>query len=479
MSKEFKQEWAEVFAKVVALVDSEGFDSIAAVADRLGINRSTLSDRLSLDLGIRARDLPNVSDALESFIEKNELELDTVIEESDNNNRYIFSRNSGITTLEDLIKVCKIDLKVWRVDRWLANSWEVTIANKKAGDGSAVTHTNHQVKAWLKSLKPVAVKPVIRPVELSVKLPSRTRSVKKTSKLKSALAIYDIQAGFRRDVITNELIPFHDRRVLDIIKQILEYKEFDDVIFGGDELDLSEWTTRWTIEPEFYHTTQPALIELSWWLTQFRQAAPHAKMSMLDGNHNRFKDAIVTHLRSAYELRPVDELHRDAILTMPRLLALDKLDIEYIDGYGTNDSRVWLNEQVSLAHGDVARAAPGSTAGAMAGKNMYSTIFGHIHRREMASNTVQLRDGHVIVTTFCPGCACHTDGRVPGSKSDSNWQQGLAVVDYLEDGTHNITPIFIDEGVAMYEGQIFIAENRDEESDLIIKEGLNAIKAEV
>jgi len=51
-----------------------------------------------------------------------------------------------ITTLEDLVAFCKIDLDVWDVERWVANKWEVG-ANI---DGKLTVEPLYQVKAFMR-----------------------------------------------------------------------------------------------------------------------------------------------------------------------------------------------------------------------------------------------------------------------------------------------------------------------------------------
>lgn len=62
--------------------------------------------------------------------------------------------NQEVRTLEDLIRVCNIDINEWEIERWMCNKWE---SFYKIGDGSA-GHTNvplYQVKAWLKKNRPL------------------------------------------------------------------------------------------------------------------------------------------------------------------------------------------------------------------------------------------------------------------------------------------------------------------------------------
>jgi len=55
-------------------------------------------------------------------------------------------KSSRIKTLEDLIKVCKIDTKIWNVERYVVNKWEVG----SQVDGRIIVEPLFQIKAWLK-----------------------------------------------------------------------------------------------------------------------------------------------------------------------------------------------------------------------------------------------------------------------------------------------------------------------------------------
>src|SRR5690606_17690610 len=52
-----------------------------------------------------------------------------------------------IRTLSELLAAAEVDLDVWRVERWKANSWE---AFARASSGELVTETLHQVTAHLR-----------------------------------------------------------------------------------------------------------------------------------------------------------------------------------------------------------------------------------------------------------------------------------------------------------------------------------------
>src|SRR5690606_25576440 len=52
-----------------------------------------------------------------------------------------------IRTLAELLAAAEVDLDVWRVERWKANSWE---AFARGPSGELVTETLHQVTAHLR-----------------------------------------------------------------------------------------------------------------------------------------------------------------------------------------------------------------------------------------------------------------------------------------------------------------------------------------
>lgn len=60
---------------------------------------------------------------------------------------YAFNTSRRITSLQDLVEACDIDLDAWEIERWICNKWEV--GAKDAGKNVQV-HPLFQVKVWLK-----------------------------------------------------------------------------------------------------------------------------------------------------------------------------------------------------------------------------------------------------------------------------------------------------------------------------------------
>jgi hypothetical protein len=56
------------------------------------------------------------------------------------------STSPRITTLDQLLKACAVDLRIWQIDRHVINKWEVGV---RADDGGVAVEPLFQVKAWL------------------------------------------------------------------------------------------------------------------------------------------------------------------------------------------------------------------------------------------------------------------------------------------------------------------------------------------
>jgi hypothetical protein len=470
-----KHDYEKIVEQCVALVSAGVKPEWGTLSDKTGYSSSTLQNifrtlkiRHPRDLLKKSLDDIPTYDSLEDGDKINHTQ-DGALDE------YVSVSVSGqIKTVEDLVRVCKVDTEKYIILEPQFRKWDVTLKLRvQDGDDKVVVVPQIYISFKTIARNPEPIQPIIRPITISFPAAAKVKA-QKPGGLRRALIVPDVHVGFRRRLHTQDLTPFHDRRVLDLVSQILRNGIFDNVIFIGDCMDFSEFSMKFTVEPEFYFTTQPALIEWAWWLAHYRSIAPNAEMDQFEGNHDkRMQLMTVAYMRAAYALRPVDELDMPTSLSTERLLALDALKVNYIKGYPDNIK--WLNQNVLVRHGDVARGGAGDSAKSIISKTTYTTIFGHIHRREFVSRRIKSRGGDIIQHAICPGCACHIDGRVPGSTSEQQWQQGLAVIEYT-DVLENIIPITIDNGVAIYNGQIYKAVDRSAEIDKMIRKNLERIK---
>lgn len=394
------------------------------------------------------------------------------------NEKTLISRHPMISTVQQLLDYCEVDQEIWKVEHYEVNAWPGWRSRKEVDlvwtGGSAEGYVRDhgdialeqlvQVKAWLVRISPIAIFPHIQPIKSNLTFERPEITVE--GNLSQSLVIADLHVGFRRDSDTfNQLYPFHDRRCMDLILKLALLIKPDRIDIIGDKLDLPDWTNRFVRSPDMTMITQPALIELHWWLNKLRSLLPNADINVLEGNHEkRMRDAIATHLPAAYGLKPATKLEAFPTLSVPNLLGLEELGINWVEGYPT-EGGTWLGDGIEEEHGTMARKSPGATAGAMVRDRETSSIFGHIHRPELASKMMRTRAGLRPVQSICPGCACLVDGSVPGhNPRNQDWIQGVAIVWFNELATtYDVNLITIHDGIAVYDGALIYGEDPIEE----------------
>lgn len=342
--------------------------------------------------------------------------------------------------LDGFLDLLGVDTDAWVVQDWEASTWQQNVTRRgelEFTDGVLDGHLEYSpeiVDLWAHKARfirrqPVALQPVVAPVacpvihELGTGLGGRTER---------SLLISDLHIGYYRDNQTGRLVPMHDRQAIDAVLRVAEgYRSVLDAVYIlGDLLDLTNWNDKFARRPEFYWTTQPAILEAHWLLRRLRTILPHARLVWMMGNHeDRMRKALERHLLEAYALRAADEMHLPPALSPQKLLALDALGIEYEPDYPGGER--WLGP-LRVSHGDVARQPPGASARAMIEKTVCDNAFGHTHKLEMVSKMVRDRGGSVQLRSLSTGCLCHTDGRVPPHGSPENWQQGFVLVDHTD-----------------------------------------------
>jgi hypothetical protein len=364
------------------------------------------------------------------------------------NKREIDCYDQRITTLEQLLRFCKVNLVDWIVEHHVINKWEVGAKNPETGD--IVVEPLFQVKAWLVKRCPEPIKPVVSPVSIKC-TPIAGQPCR--SPYQAAIVLPDPQFGFHKDQYKNTLNPYHDRLALSIALQVIQKIQPTRVIFTGDLQDFSMFSDKFVHLPDFYFTTQPALIEAAWYIGQIRSLVEC--VDVIEGNHDsRPEKQLIVHMVEAYGLRSADQLQGAPVMSPANLMGLSRMGVNYVQGYPNNE--VWINDYCRVIHGEKVRGQPGQTAAAVVRDANESTIFGHIHRMELAVKTIPHRGGGRTVTAMSPGCLCKTDGTVPGSSARAQWQQGLAIVWYNETESY-IQPVEITNGRAVVGGEMIEA----------------------
>lgn len=351
------------------------------------------------------------------------------------------SKGSTISNLEQLVEAAKIDLSKWVVLEWGANTWE---SFYRVGD------KHRKVQMWqVKARLVPSVTSFVKPVESkAVYVP--TPAPIYTDKPLVAVVVPDTQHGFRWNDLRTRLIPMHDRRAIDAVVQLIARVKPDLIVHLGDGPDFAEWSTKYVRGPELMETTQPAIEELHFDLRRMRKAAPKARFVYLEGNHCfRIRSALTERLPVALSTKAVGD-SREA-LHLARLLGFDGLGIEYAGPYGSQGDDWYWEDRVRFVHDGGVRGKGGQTVSSHVAKAEVTTLFGHIHRFELAARTIHRQGSQRVIMAASAGCLCRIDGAVPGATARPDWQQGCAVV-YLTDRAESIQLVPIHDGSLVWNG---------------------------
>lgn len=340
----------------------------------------------------------------------------------------------------------KVDDAQWIPRRkWMSPSGEIMYSYQNAN----MDRESDEVPAW----------PVIdRPAPLPQTKPVAATLV---HTWKTAVAGADTQIGFRK-LDDGELDPFHDDKALALFNQLVEIENPEQVILAGDILDLPE-QGRFAQELSFAGTTQLALDRTYEWLHNMRSRTA-GQIHLIEGNHDkRLQNFVEMNALAAFGLRKAGWPESWPVMSIPYLLRLDELDIEYYDAYP--NAHVWVNNVLRAEHGTKANSR-GSTAQKYLDETPHiSRIIGHSHRQEIIQRTTWDRVGKIKSQVINPGCLCRVDGAVPGFHASvgangkpatvyEDWQQGAAIIRYTDDQIFSELVQF-DDGVMMYRGEEF------------------------
>lgn len=200
------------------------------------------------------------------------------------NNREINVKYKGKEkTLEDLINELDIDKSVWEITNVVYNEWD----GMRPHDNGTIKL--HQIKISLRRIILQTNYEIPKPVNITLNVVECNVRKSKSSSIKTAVILPDMQLGFRRDPSNGKLISLHDRKAMDVALQIARYIRPDRIVLLGDNLDLAQ-ESKYPTGPEFYFTTQAAAVELAWWLAQLRAIDSEMQIDYLEGNHECFSE---------------------------------------------------------------------------------------------------------------------------------------------------------------------------------------------
>jgi metallophosphoesterase superfamily enzyme len=290
----------------------------------------------------------------------------------------------------------------------------------------------------------------------------------------TAVIVPDIQIGFYRKSLDDyELEPIHDEKAIAVALEVIREMQPQQVVMVGDNLDFAEFGKYLTAAP-FKQLVQASIDRATMLCAQMREAAPHAEITWIAGNHEaRMARYIQTNAEAAFGITrgKVDKFRENwPVLSVPFLCRMDEFDVKYLPGYP--ESAHYINSNLVVVHGDKV-VSNNSTTKKYLDNERISVIYGHIHRNELAYRTYRTDHGPRTIMAASPGCLCRVDGAVPSTKSGmdefgrpilqgaENWQQGLGIVTYqpfgVGDEWFNYEPMWIYNGRGILRGKEYKA----------------------
>lgn len=270
----------------------------------------------------------------------------------------------------------------------------------------------------------------------------------------------DTQIGYR--AVGDTFEAFHDWSAILVFIEVCRREQPDTIVILGDFLDLAA-QGKYVQEAGFARTTQMALNDGHHMLALLRAASPDARIVIVEGNHDkRMQSFIEQNALAAFGLKLANMPDSWPVMSLPNLLRLDELGIEYMDAYPA--AAYWDDDTTRNIHGTRANSK-GSTMSQYAHEAPHiNTWAGHTHRQEIIYRTVIGPRGEPIESYSAnPGALCHTDGRVPsvhgalhadGSSARvvEDWQQGFGSLLH-GDGVSWPQVHRIRNGATIYNGQ--------------------------
>lgn len=305
--------------------------------------------------------------------------------------------------------------------------------------------------------------PVVQPANpCVVRHANRKLPTRESPEIRTVL-LPDPQIGYRRNLDTGELVPMHDEAAMACALEVIAAVRPHRVVNLGDFLDLAEWSSKFTVLPEFVLTTQPAVNRGHRFLAeQIAAAGPDATVDLLAGNHDdRIPKAIAKNAMAAMRLKRANAPEEWPVLSVPNLLRLGELGVNWHDGYPATRLKIadghGSQTPLYVKHGEMLDTAKEAKS------ERQSFAHGHGHLFSMHTTTYEVDGQPQEVQAWSLGCLCRLDGAVPSTKSGTDahgnplvryesWQHGVAVVTETEDGWW-LEPVRIHNGVTRWAGR--------------------------
>lgn len=330
-----------------------------------------------------------------------------------------------------------LDPEEWQVEGATINEWD-----GPAGGGTTITY--HQAKLQLKRKRP-----------LELLLPGRQPLIQRPRKVK-------LNPTLRKHrlvvMVGDQQAPYHDKTLHRLFATWLDDVEPDEGVLVGDTVDFPD-ISRHADNPECDATVQECIDSGVQILHDYTMASSDTKWTKLMGNHDeRIRNYQINQAAKLYGVRSgllPGEVAGNAALSIPHLLRLDELGIDFIDPKGKYDQAQFaLSKYLAVRHGWLVAKGAGKSALSTLDHLGYSIVVGHTHRQSIVHQTKHDIDGttstRVGVET---GCMCKIG---LGYAVAEDWQQGWATATIWPDGTFHVDLATYVNGKVYWRDRVYV-----------------------
>jgi hypothetical protein len=356
-------------------------------------------------------------------------------------------REVALGDVEAMLRERGLDPEEWHVERVKVNEWDA-LADGGRGEREPRIVKLRQLAAHLVRKRSL--------VELGLVAPAALPPIDFAPRAPKT-------SGSRLVAVTGcWQYPYHDETFEGLFLDWLVGNAPDEVVDLGDGMDLPT-ISRHRDNPAFSASAQECLDAYGLALYRRRQAAPHARMSVLRGNHDdRFRNEILQRAERLAMVRPAalpdDSATLDDVFSLRRLLRLDELGIDYVEPAAGNAypfASVALAPELLAIHGQKtdARNAAASTV------RQYGTsvAMAHTHRQRLYSVRLPRGLGAPLDAVGVEvGCGCTIrDGL--GYAVMPDWANGFATFSIDETGGFAVDFARYADGALRWRDQVFRA----------------------
>jgi len=405
----------DVLAAAREVAQTEHQPSRAKVASRLGLIESTFNKRLRSEGWVE-----EVDKLLHPAIGNVEVEAPGIVEHDDGTASLISDPNaSNLWTPSGLLTHYGLDPDEWEIIRARPNIW---------GDPA---EPRHQLRLDL----------IPRRLLITAPDPGKWKPPPKPKARKRKQPETVVLAG-------DQHCPLHDKTLHRLFCDYLRDERPDRGVLLGDLLDFPT-VSRFREREGFAATVNECLEAGFRVLMDYRDASPDTQWTMLLGNHDcRLGYALIDNAKALHNVTAAGD--NVPALNLRRLLHLDKLNIELIDGEW-DTTKVALSRNLTARHGYTTVKTAGDK---MLTKLSRSTVVGHSHRMSLTLRTEHDQQPEEPTSTRVAveaGCMAEiADGL--GHSVDPDWHNGFIIAHLYSDGDFHLAPAVYVPGRLMVPG---------------------------